>query len=118
MAILGKDRVEGVKFIKTRTNDGKIENVSGSEFTQPCDLVIRATGQEKKIAFLKDIEGLEIDSGGRIVVDKKSFRTGNSAYFAGGDVVSGGAEVVNAAYEGKTAARGILEYLSEGENND
>jgi len=38
-------------------------------------------------------------------------RSGDTKFFAGGDAVNGGAEVVNAAAEGKMAAVGIHEYL-------
>ena len=38
-------------------------------------------------------------------------RTSNPKYWAGGDLANGGAEVVNAAAEGKRAARGIHEWL-------
>jgi len=117
LEILGGGKVEGVRFIRTESRDGKIEEIPGSEFIIDCDLVIRATGQEKKVAFLNNIKGIEVDETGKICVDETTFQTGNPVYFAGGDVVNGGAEVVNAAAEGKKAARGILACLSEGGKN-
>ena len=59
------------------------------------------------------IDGLEIDKTTRVVVDQETYQTKNKKYFAGGDAVNGGAEVVNAAYEGKMAARGIHNFLSK-----
>ena len=44
---------------------------------------------------------------GRVVVDERTMQTSNPRYFAGGDCVSGGQEVVNAVAEGKRAAAGI-----------
>lgn len=112
--ILGKGKVEGVKLIKTESTGGRLETLPGSDFVIQCDMVIRATGQQKKVDFLKQIEGLEIDTLGCIVADERTFQTGNPKYFAGGDAVNGGAEVVNAAAEGKQAALGIDAYLTQG----
>lgn len=111
--ILGNDKATGVKFIRTDIRDGQRVNVEGSEFIVECDMVIKATGQAKYPDLFNMIEGLQIDSGHRVVVDEH-FQTTNPKYFAGGDAVNGGAEVVNAAYEGKMAARGIAKYLLVG----
>ncbi len=110
-AILGEGKVEGVRLIRTSQVDGKLSEIPGSEFDINCDMVIRATGQEKQVDFLSQIEGLELDKKGRVVVNEHSYQSTNPKYFAGGDAVNGGAEVVNAAYHGKQAAKGIHEYL-------
>jgi glutamate synthase (NADPH/NADH) small chain len=73
-------------------------------------MVIRATGQSKQVAFLSLINGLEISDKGTIETDVNG-RSGDSKYFAGGDAVNGGAEVVNAVHDGKVAAHGINEFL-------
>ena len=70
--------------------------------------MIKATGQAKQKHFLDLIDGLILDNKHRIVVDALSFQCTNPKYFAGGDAVNGGAEVVNAAYDGKMAARPSL----------
>ncbi|MBL4655884.1 MAG: NAD(P)-dependent oxidoreductase, partial [Bacteroidia bacterium] len=49
---------------------------------------------------------------GKIKVNEENYQTTNPKYFAGGDAVNGGAEVVNGAYEGKVAALGICEMLN------
>lgn len=103
---------EGVKFIRTQELNGKLENIAGSEFTIECDLVIKATGQAKMGTLLKQISGLQLDKSNRIVVNMDNYQTGNPKYFAGGDAVNGGAEVVNGAYEGKMAAQGIDKWLN------
>ena len=84
----------------------------GSDFELPCDRVILATGQTKMKDFLDKIEGLELESNGKVRIDEDSFQTSNSTYFAGGDAVNGGAEVVNAASDGKKAAKGIHAWLT------
>ncbi|MEO6348218.1 MAG: hypothetical protein ABIO60_09955, partial [Aquaticitalea sp.] len=58
------------------------------------------------------IDGLEIDDKTRIHVNE-AFQTTNPKYFAGGDAINGGAEVVNAAYDGKMAAFGMHQFLNE-----
>ena len=110
LEILGEDKVTGVRFIRTLIVDGQIKNLPGSEFVEPCDLVIKATGQSKQTMIFKMIGGLQTNPNGTIVVNK-SFHTTNPKYFAAGDVVSGGQEVVNAVADGKKAARGIMQYL-------
>jgi dihydropyrimidine dehydrogenase (NAD+) subunit PreT len=110
-AILGTDRVSGVRFIRTAVEGGKLVEVAGSEFDVPCDMVIKATGQAKVKQLLEKVNGLQLDKSSRIVVNPVTFQTGNPKYFAGGDAVNGGAEIVNGAYEGKQAAHGIHQYL-------
>ncbi len=112
LAIVGKEKVEGVYLVKTKVEDGKVTNEEGSEFLLPCDMVILATGQQKQVTFLEQIEGLELDGKGRIKVDENTFQTTNPKYFASGDAVNGGAEVVNACGEAKKAAQAIHQTLS------
>lgn len=111
VAILGEERVAGIRLAKTRKEDGRLQVLAGTEFDIPCDTVILATGQEKMTALFAQIEGIEADRQGRIKVDGNTFQTTNPKYFAGGDTVNGGAEVVNAAAEGKAAAKGIHTFL-------
>jgi glutamate synthase (NADPH/NADH) small chain len=47
-----------------------------------------------------------------VAIAQETGQTANPKYFAGGDCVSGGREVVDAAADGKRAARGILQSLS------
>lgn len=109
--ITGNGKAEGVKFIRTKSFGGKIELIKGSEFTEPCDMVIIATGQLKQKDILMNISGMKLDDKGRIIVSEKTFQTSNPKYFSAGDIVSGGKEVVNAAADAKKAARGIDQYL-------
>ena len=92
---------------------GTLGVVAGSEFAIPVTMVLRATGQEKRIDFFDKLEGVETDGGGRVVVDD-GFRTGNPKIWAGGDCVNGGREVVNAVAHGKAAAVSIDESLRAG----
>ena len=110
--IVGNGMATGVKFIRTQSENGKLTEVPGSEFVIDCDLVIKATGQAKMGSLFSKIQGLTLDNSKRIVVDPKTYQTSNPKYFAGGDAVNGGAEVVNGAFEGKKAAKAIATYLS------
>ncbi len=112
IAIVGNANVEGVKFAKTERINGKLETKMNNVFIVRCDLVIKATGQAKQGDLFKMIDNLDIDSKSCVVVHKETFQTSNKKYFAGGDAVNGGAEVVNAAYEGKMAAKGINQFLN------
>lgn len=111
VAILGNDKVNAVRFSRTKVEDGRVVILPDSEFEMECDMVIRATGQSKMIEFLEMIDGMDLDRKGRIVANPENFQTGNPMYFAGGDDVNGGAEVVNAAAEAKIAAKGIHDWL-------
>ena len=110
LAIVGEHQVEGVTFIRTQEVNGQLEQIPGSEFTIACDWVIKATGQSKMTGFLSLIDGLQLDNKGRIIINEQ-YQTANPRYFAGGDAVSGGKEVVNAAAEGKQAARSLLKFI-------
>ncbi|HMS34120.1 MAG TPA: FAD-dependent oxidoreductase [Ignavibacteria bacterium] len=110
--ITGNGKVEGVKFIRTKVVNSKMENIPGSEFIENCDMVIKATGQTKQVNILKNIKGLITDEQGRVIADKISFQSGNPKYFAAGDVYNGGVEVVNAVAEAKLAAVGIDKWLN------
>lgn len=115
--VLGNGAVTGVKFIRNKTAYGKIEAIPGSEFVEPCDMVLLGTGQGKQVALLEQISGVKLDQKGRIldnrgrIVVNEHYQTSNPKYFAAGDAVNGGVEVVNAAAEAKKAAHGIDAYL-------
>jgi len=70
---------------------------------------VLATGQKPLATFLDSIAGLKRE-GTSVTVDA-ALRTGNPKYWAGGDCISGGKEVVNAVAEGKLAARSIVTQL-------
>jgi dihydropyrimidine dehydrogenase (NAD+) subunit PreT len=111
LEILGNGHVTGVKFIRTAEEKGLLKNIPGSEFFEECDAVIKATGQSKQSGLLSQINNLTTDEKGRVKINIENFQTENPKYFAAGDVISGGQEVVNAAAEGRKAAHGIRKFL-------
>jgi glutamate synthase (NADPH/NADH) small chain len=93
--------------LQVREAAGKLEMVPGSESTIACDLVVPAIGQSPLTQLLQELRGVEVRDG-RIVADRVTGQTGNSRYFAGGDCVNGGREVVDAVAGGKRAALAML----------
>ena len=98
------------KLQETRIDStGKLQ-LMDQFFEVEAGLILMATGQSKLETLLKGVSGVAFE-GGKLVVDAKSGRTGNSKIYAGGDLANGGMEVVNAVAEGKRAALGMLEIL-------
>ena len=110
ISINGATAVDSITLARTTEVDGMLQIIDGSQFDIPCDAIIKATGQTKMTELLSTI-GISFEQSGRIVVDTNG-QTSNPKYFAGGDAVNGGAEVVNAVAEGKVAGTGINAYLS------
>jgi glutamate synthase (NADPH/NADH) small chain len=111
--VLGaRGQASGLKVVATRAGpkgaDGRprLEVIPGTESVLDADLVAVAIGQEMLEELLAGVPGLTLERG-RVIVDGRSGQTTNPKYFAGGDCANGGKEVVNAAAEGKRAARGI-----------
>jgi glutamate synthase (NADPH/NADH) small chain len=118
--IIGKDRVEGVKVVRTQLGkagpDGRRspEVVAGSEEILPADAVIIAFGfRPDPPDWFDDFSIKKLPSGRLLVAALGNFphQTSNPKVFAGGDMVRGSDLVVTAVYEGREAAAGIVRYL-------
>jgi dihydropyrimidine dehydrogenase (NAD+) subunit PreT len=113
---LGDARLEGVECRRAELGEPdesgrrRPVEVAGGDFVARAQAAVKAIGQQPRAEFLKWIEGVELDHG-RLVVDPATGRTGNSKFFAAGDVTNGGATVVEAVREAKIAARGVDEWL-------
>jgi glutamate synthase (NADPH/NADH) small chain len=111
-------RAAAVRFISTRLGDPDAtgrrhaQPIPGSEFDVACDMVIPALGQSRLTGLLGESRGIELKNGS-IVVDRPTGRTGNPKYYAGGDCVNGGREVVDAVADGKRSARAIIAAIGE-----
>jgi len=90
----------------------KPASIPGSNFSIDCDMVIPAIGQSRFLKLLSEFRGIEI-YGGAVVVDPRTGRTANPRYYAGGDCVNGGREVVDAVAEGKRAGAAMAAWLKE-----
>ncbi|MCL6628488.1 MAG: NADH-quinone oxidoreductase subunit NuoF [Armatimonadetes bacterium] len=83
--------------------------IEGGYVDLPVDAVISAISQEPDLDYLGD-DSVQI-SRGKIVVDRRSAMTSCDGIFAGGDVVSGPATVIEAIGAGVKAAQEIDRYL-------
>ncbi len=89
--------------------------IEGSEFTMKLDTVIEALGSRPNRLFLDRAPELERNKRGVLVVDE-NLNTNMGGVSAGGDAISGGATVILALGEGRTAAKSIHNYLSKGDS--
>jgi len=82
--------------------------IEGGEFTMDLDAVIAAIGQEPEVP-----EGMGLDTvaGGRLKADSRTMAMSEKGVFAGGDVVTGPASVIEAIAAGRKAASSIDQYL-------
>ena len=76
----------------------------------PCDMIIPAIGQSPLLRFLESCRGVSVQ-GGRVEIDRATGQTAHPQYFAGGDCVNGGREVVDAVADGKRSAVAISKKL-------
>ena len=107
-------RVSGIEFIKTLPVDGKAIPIPGSEFTEPADTVVRAIGQTR---LLEVFQRLGIEHVDGVVRTDERLQTSRPGVFAAGDCIfekgSREAMVVEAAEQGKIAARSIDAFLRQ-----
>jgi glutamate synthase (NADPH/NADH) small chain len=114
--IIGNTHVEAIECVQMKLGEPDEEGrrspvpIPGSEFQIAVDMVIKSVGQRIEETFLGTIPNLRIERG-RVWVNPDTMQTSNPKYFAGGDCINGGKEVVNAAADGKKAARGIESVL-------
>lgn len=120
VAIVGDGRVTGVRVVETRLGApgprGRrvAEAIPGSEEVIEADAVIVAFGFSPSPPPWFETHGIRLHADGRVRVSAdavRPFATTNPKVFAGGDMVRGSDLVVTAVFEGREAARGILDYL-------
>jgi len=115
--IIGETHVTAVEFVRTTIPAGASAPVAvpGSEFVEPVTAVIRAIGQSR-LADTFAAVGIETD-GGVVRVDD-ALSTSRKGVFAAGDCIfekgMREAMVVEAAEQGKLAARSVDAYLRQG----
>jgi dihydropyrimidine dehydrogenase (NAD+) subunit PreT len=96
-------KLEGIEF-HWQTSVTRItpDAVICGTFKIPCDMVIPAIGQSPLTKLLAVCGEVNRETG----------QTKHPKYFAGGDFLNGGREVVDAVADGKRAALGIKKWLS------
>ena len=121
IAIIGNDKVEGVKTIQTKLgvpdqNGRRVPvPIPGSEKIYPADEVVIAFGFRASPAdWFKDFN-IKINNAGLVEAPEKQelkFQTSNPKIFSGGDMVRGSDLVVTAIWEGREAAKSIIQFTS------
>jgi glutamate synthase (NADPH/NADH) small chain len=83
--------------------------VAGSEFEFECDMIVVAIGTNAN-PIIGQTSKLKLNKRGYIEVDE-SLATSMAGVFAGGDIVTGAATVIEAMGAGRKAARGMKAFL-------
>jgi formate dehydrogenase major subunit len=113
--VLGKNKVEGVRYQRNRLGpflpNGERTGmpIEDSEFDDPADTVIFATGQRPDLNFL-DIELEEADNG-LIKADSQTFMTSQPGVFLAGDYLSGASTIIESIGSGRRTAWNVDKYL-------
>jgi len=118
LRITGEDgKVNGIECIRTRlmeadaTGRRKPVPVQGSEFFIEAQHIIPAIGQEPDLNFIATDSELEVSKWNLLVVNPETLQTNQPHIFAGGDVITGPATVIEAVEAGKRAAFYMAEYI-------
>ena len=86
--------------------------IEGSEFELPAEIVVVAIGTRANPLLTATCPDLRLNKWGNIEIDENQM-TSIQGLFAGGDIVRGGATVILAMGDGKSAAEAIDKYLKE-----
>ena len=119
--IIGSDCVQGIRTIQTKLGEPDQNGrrvpvpIQSSEKIYPADEVVIAFGFRANPAdWFKDFK-IQTDKSGLVVAPEKQelkFQTSNPKIFSGGDMVRGSDLVVTAIWEGREAAKSIIQFVS------
>ncbi|WP_048185269.1 NADPH-dependent glutamate synthase [Methanoculleus sediminis] len=110
--IIGEQCVTGIECVKMSlcgldaSGRRSPEPIEGSEFTLDVDMVIQAIGTSPNPLLVSLIPGLERGRKGNVAVDENG-RTSIPHVYAGGDIATGAATVIEAMGSAKKAAAAI-----------
>ena len=118
VAVLGDENgwVKGLECIRMELGEPDASGrrspvaVEGSNFVLDVDTVVMAIGQGPNPLVQHTTPGLAVNKRGNIVADGHGM-TSKEGVFAGGDIVTGAATVIQAMGAGKKAAARIHEYI-------
>ena len=119
--IIGNEKVEGIKVVRTKLGEADQNGrrvpipIPGSELMIEADAVIIAFGfRASPSEWFKDFN-INTQNNGLVLAAEEQqykFQTSNNKIFSGGDMVRGSDLVVTAIWEGREAAKSIIEYVS------
>jgi glutamate synthase (NADPH/NADH) small chain len=107
--VIGEDgEVTGLRCRRIEWVDGRMQEIEGSDFVLPADLILLAMGflGPKKTGML-DQSGVELTERGNVAADTESYRTSDDMIFACGDMRRGQSLIVWAIREGRQCALSV-----------
>jgi len=116
----GNNRLDRVKCIRMKLGEPDDSGrrrpipIQGSEFEMAADTLILAIGSEPDTRLTESAHNLNVNKWGNIEADHNCI-TQAQGVFAGGDIVTGAATVIEAVAAGKRAAESIDGYIRSGE---
>lgn len=111
-------RLTGLRVARTRlgapdeSGRRRPEVIPGTEHALPCDVAVEAMGQSVDDAVRAALVGVDFTRQGTVAARPGSLQTSRERVWAAGDLVNGGATVVQAVSEGMRAAREIHAFLT------
>ena len=110
--VVGENDVAGLECVRVEWVGGQMQEVAGSEFTIPADLILLAMGfvGPRKQGLLEQA-GVELDPRGNVKGNVVDYKTSVDNVFACGDMRRGQSLVVWAIREGRQCARAVDEAL-------
>ena len=110
--VLGENDVSGLECVRVEWKNGKMEEVEGSTFVIPADLILLAMGfvGPRKQGLLEQ-SGVELDARGNVKANTSDYHTSHERIFTCGDMRRGQSLVVWAISEGRQCARAVDEAL-------
>ena len=104
--------LKSLETVDVSFENGKFQNVTGTEQTFDADLVFLSMGFLGPEHYVSEPLGLELDKRSNYKAEKGEYQTSVSKVFAAGDCRSGQSLVVRAINEGREAAREIDRFLT------
>ena len=110
--VIGENEVTALECVRVEWNNGRMEEVPGSEFTLKADLILLAMGfvGPRKHGMI-DQSGVTLTDRGNVDANVADYKTSEDMVYACGDMRRGQSLVVWAIREGRQCARAVDEAL-------
>ena len=105
--------VSGLKTINVEFEDGKLNEIAGTEKTWDAQLVLLSMGFVSPEHYLSEDAKIDLDERGNYKAEYGEYITSKSGIFTAGDCRRGQSLVVWAINEGRGVAKSVNTYLSE-----
>jgi len=105
--------VSGLKTINVEFEDGKLNEIAGTEKTWDAQLVLLSMGFVSPEHYLSEDAKIDLDERGNYKAEHGEYSTSKLGIFTAGDCRRGQSLVVWAINEGRGVAKSVNTYLSE-----